>query len=112
MTTIPQFPSPFTLTPLGDTTTVAITGELVTQNRQQLKQLVLDELARGQRHVVLDCTLCAYIDSAGLGVLVSLSKTIRDRGGSIEIHRLNDDLVTLFKLTKMDSLFTIRRAEP
>jgi anti-sigma B factor antagonist len=48
-----------------------------------------------------------YIDSSGLGVLVSLSKKIREQGGELRLANLNDDLRTLFELTKLDSLFHI-----
>ena len=47
------------------------------------------------------------IDSSGLGVLVSLSKKIREQGGELRLANLNDDLKTLFELTKLDTLFQI-----
>jgi anti-sigma B factor antagonist len=48
-----------------------------------------------------------YIDSSGLGVLVSLSKRIRELNGDLRLSNLNDDLKTLFELTKLDTLFQI-----
>ncbi|NIP57709.1 MAG: STAS domain-containing protein, partial [Gemmatimonadetes bacterium] len=41
------------------------------------------------------------------GVLVSLSKKIREQGGELRLASLNEDLRTLFELTKLDTLFTI-----
>ena len=41
------------------------------------------------------------------GVLVSLSKKIREAGGELRLANLNDDLKTLFELTKLDTLFQI-----
>ena len=46
-------------------------------------------------------------DSSGLGVLVSLSKKIREQGGELRLSSLNEDLRTLFELTKLDTLFRI-----
>jgi anti-sigma B factor antagonist len=40
-------------------------------------------------------------------VLVSLSKKIREQGGELRLANLNDDLRTLFELTKLDTLFHI-----
>jgi len=40
-------------------------------------------------------------------VLVSLSKKIRDEGGDLRLAGLNEDLKTLFELTKLDTLFAI-----
>ena len=40
-------------------------------------------------------------------MLVSLSKKIREAGGVLRLAGLNDDLRTLFELTKLDTLFQI-----
>ena len=40
-------------------------------------------------------------------MLVSLSKKIREQGGELRLARLNEDLRTLFELTKLDTLFQI-----
>jgi len=95
----------FRLTKTGDTILVEVEGTLGVGNRQQLKLLVLDEMARGARRVRVDFRETNYIDSSGLGVLVSLAKKLRDLGGEIRIANLNSDLKTLFELTKLDTLF-------
>ena len=56
---------------------------------------------------LVDFSQTGYIDSSGLGVLVSLSKKIREAGGALRLANLNDDLKTLFELTKLDTLFQI-----
>jgi anti-sigma B factor antagonist len=38
---------------------------------------------------------------------VSLSKKIREHGGELRLANLNEDLRTLFELTKLDTLFQI-----
>jgi len=55
----------------------------------------------------VDFDQTGYIDSSGLGVLVSLSKKIREQGGELRLAGLNEDLRTLFELTKLDTLFKI-----
>jgi len=57
--------------------------------------------------VLIDFTSTGYIDSSGLGALVSLSKKLRDAGGDLRLAGLNEDLRTLFELTKLDTLFSI-----
>jgi anti-sigma B factor antagonist len=61
----------------------------------------------GERRFLIDFGQTGYIDSAGLGVLVSLSKKLRERGGEMRLANLNDDLRTLFVLTKLDTLFRL-----
>lgn len=88
-------------------TVVDVEGQLIVGNRQELKQKMLEELEGGERKFVIDFANTGYIDSSGLGVLVSLSKKIREQGGELRLSSLNEDLRTLFELTKLDTLFRI-----
>ncbi|MEX0979830.1 MAG: STAS domain-containing protein [Gemmatimonadota bacterium] len=90
-----------------DITIVDVDGQLIVGNRQELKQKVLEELERGERKFLIDFANTGYIDSSGLGVLVSLSKKIREQEGELRLSGLNEDLRTLFELTKLDTLFII-----
>ena len=91
----------------GDVTLIEVEGQLIVGNRQELKQQVLEHLEGGDLKFVIDFANTGYIDSSGLGVLVSLSKKIREQGGELRLSSLNDDLRTLFELTKLDTLFRI-----
>lgn len=96
---------PFVIERDNDLLTVAVDGQLVVGNRQELKQLVLDEVEQGVRRVLIDFSDGGYIDSSGLGALVSLNKRLREQGGELRLAGLNDDLRTLFELTRLDTLF-------
>src|SRR6058998_2012331 len=85
----------------ADVVVVDVEGQLIVGNRQELKQKVLDELERGEKKFLIDFSQTGYIDSSGLGVLVSLSKKIREQGGELRLANLNDEL------TKLDTLFQI-----
>ena len=97
----------FQMERLGEVTVVDVEGQLIVGNRQELKQKVLEQLENGGRKFVIDFSNTGYIDSSGLGVLVSLSKKIREQGGELRLADLNEDLHTLFELTKLDTLFKI-----
>ena len=86
---------------------VAVEGQLIVGNRQELKNLVHEALERGGRKFVIDCSHTGYIDSSGLGALVSMSRKVRESGGEMRIAGLNEDLRSLFELTKLDTLFPI-----
>ena len=88
-----------------DDTLIEVGGQLIVGNRQLLKEQVLDQLERGDRKFILDFSKTDYIDSSGLGVLVTLSKKIREQGGQLSLVSLSEDLRTLFELTKLDTLF-------
>ncbi len=97
----------FDISRQDDVTIVSMTGQLIVGNRQELKDDVLELLRSGSRKFLIDFSETAYIDSSGLGVLVSLSKKIREKGGEMRLSSLNEDLRTLFELTKLDTLFHI-----
>jgi anti-sigma B factor antagonist len=97
----------FTVSTHGDVCVVEVEGQLIVGNRQELKKRILDEMEKGTHKVLVDFARTGYIDSSGLGVLVSLAKKIREMGGELRLANLNDDLQTLFELTKLDTLFQI-----
>lgn len=88
-------------------TIIGVDGQLIVGNRHDLKSKVVEAMERGDSKFVIDFSETGYIDSSGLGVLVSLSKKIREAGGDLRLAGLNEDLRTLFELTKLDTLFTI-----
>jgi anti-sigma B factor antagonist len=88
-------------------TVVRVEGQLIVGNRGELKEYIQKLLDRGDRRFVLDFSGTGYIDSSGLGALVSLARKVREEGGDLRLSALNEDLRSLFELTKLDTLFTI-----
>jgi anti-sigma B factor antagonist len=82
-------------------------GQLIVGNRHELKTLVQNALAAGERKFLLDFSHTGYIDSSGLGALVTIARQVRELGGELRLAGLNDDLRSLFELTKLDTLFQI-----
>jgi anti-sigma B factor antagonist len=97
----------FSISDAGGVVLVQVDGELIVGNREEFKQSVLERVDAGDRKFVVDFRESSYIDSSGLGALVSLSRKIRESGGELRLAGLNEDLRTLFELTKLDTLFQI-----
>ena len=91
----------------GGATVVRVEGQLIVGNRQELKDLVGSALEAGDRKFLVDFAGAGYIDSSGLGALVGLSRRVREAGGELRLSGLNEDLRSLFELTKLDTLFAI-----
>jgi len=68
---------------------------------------VQEALDHNERKFLVDFSKAGYIDSSGLGALVSISKKVREQGGELRLSGLNEDLRSLFELTKLDTLFAI-----
>jgi anti-sigma B factor antagonist len=91
----------------GGVTVVRVEGQLIVGNRQELKDLIGSALEAGDRKFLIDFAGAGYIDSSGLGALVGLSRRVREAGGELRLSGLNEDLRSLFELTKLDTLFAI-----
>ncbi len=56
-------------------------------------------------HWVLDASVIEFIDSAGLGVLISLLKKLAHRGGDLSIAALQKQTRVVFEITRSYKLF-------
>lgn len=86
---------------------VRVDGQLVVGNRNELKEHLERLLDAGERRFLIDFAQTGYIDSSGLGALVVLARKVREEGGDLRLSGLNEDLRSLFELTKLDTLFAI-----
>lgn len=99
----------FSIERSADVSIVRIVDQLVTEDRPELRRAVLGELADGARTIRFDFAQANYIDGAGLGLLVSLSRLAREHATELTLAHLSVDLRLLFTLTKLDTLFAIER---
>jgi anti-sigma B factor antagonist len=86
---------------------VRVEGQLVVGNRNDTLNGVGGLLEKGERRFLIDFAQTGYIDSSGLGALVALARKVREEGGDLRLSGLNEDLRSLFELTKLDTLFAI-----
>lgn len=75
----------------------------------QFKTDMMEIVNGGARRIVLDMSAVKLIDSSGLGTLVSILKALNGQG-SIVIRGASPTVLGLFKLTRMDRVFTIETA--
>jgi len=59
-------------------------------------------------HLELDFSNCSFIDSTGLGVLVSIFKKIKENEGELVLLNMSTDVLKVFQMTRLDKVFTIR----
>jgi anti-sigma B factor antagonist len=68
---------------------------------------VLSALDCGVRGIVLDLSPTDYVDSAGLGTLVLLTKRAREAGARMILSGLNDRICDLLRLTRLDQVLEL-----
>lgn len=73
----------------------------------ELKQAILECIAARKADIHLDATDMGYIDSTGLGVLVSSLNRVREYGGNMSIKGLKPHIRRIFHLTGLDGAFVL-----
>ncbi|HNW46786.1 MAG TPA: STAS domain-containing protein [Thermotogota bacterium] len=87
---------------------VHMQDELDMSNSNQFKEEVIRVLIEnGKTHVALDFSSLEYIDSSGLGTVVSLHKRCKMNGGKLVIFGISQTLLKLFKLTSLDKALNL-----
>lgn len=89
----------------GETLTVSLAGRLDTTTAKQFHSEVNDHL-EGITNLVLDCKDLEYISSAGLREFLGACKTVSESGSHV-IKNCNDNVLGVFKITKLGSLLNI-----
>ncbi|HWQ68885.1 MAG TPA: STAS domain-containing protein [Patescibacteria group bacterium] len=74
------------------------------------KELMTELIASGTTRIVLDLSKVDFIDSSGLGAIVSSLKRMGGQG-ELVVCGLQETTMTLFKLTRMDRVFQIFDSE-
>jgi anti-sigma B factor antagonist len=91
----------------GSVDVVKIPQRLVMANAPSVRKDLLELIARGHRHLVLDLGEVTFVDSSGLSVLVSALKAAHKTNGSVVLLNLTDDVRALIELTRMHEVFQI-----
>ncbi len=57
--------------------------------------------------VILDMTRVKFMDSSGVGAILSCLRTLHERGGRLKMFGLKPQLIQLFKLVRMDRIIDV-----
>ncbi len=80
-------------------------GILDGANTNQLRRDISDVVENGTDIVLVDFQDVTFINSSGLGALVSTLKLVRSAGSEIFICSLTEQVKMMFELTKMNRVF-------
>jgi anti-sigma B factor antagonist len=76
-----------------------------------LRDLVNGLLAQGKKHFVLNLANVNYIDSSGLGQLIAIWTSIRNRQGHMTVLNPTKRVQRLFEITRLTTVFEILQDE-
>lgn len=86
---------------------VCLTGDLDTKGAFYLRKELLDYINKGYHNIVVDVENLDYIDSTGLGVLVTANKLVQKTDGQVYIEGLKGHVKKIFELTRLNKVFHI-----
>lgn len=91
---------------IGDILVFEPEGELMGGNDLDEFRGVIDEaLSKEQVKVVVDMEKVSWMNSSGLGMLISALTTLRSAGGDMKLANLSERLRRPIQITKLDSVF-------
>ena len=76
-----------------------------------LRDTVRDLLAKGNKKIILNLADVNYIDSSGIGELVSAFTSVRNSGGELKLLNLTKKVKDLLQITKLYTVFDIKDDE-
>ena len=77
----------------------------------QLRDAVKDLVAKGQKKIVLNLGDVSYMDSSGVGELVTAYTTVKNAGGELKLVNLTKKIEDLMTITKLVTVFDIHEDE-
>lgn len=76
-----------------------------------LRDTVKDLLGKGQKKILLNLGDVNYIDSSGIGELVSAYTTVKNQGGELKLLNLTKKVHDLLQITKLYTVFDVKDDE-
>jgi anti-sigma B factor antagonist len=93
-------------------TIVDLSGRITLgEGSTMLRDIVRDLIAKGQKKILLNLGDVTYIDSSGIGELVSAFTTVRNGGGELKLLNLTKKVHDLLQITKLYTVFDIKDDE-
>jgi anti-sigma B factor antagonist len=97
---------------IQDVTVVDLSGQIkLGEGSSVLRDTVKDLLSKGQRKILLNLADITYIDSSGIGELISAFTSTRNQGGELKLLNLTKKIHDLLQITKLYTVFDVRDDE-
>jgi anti-sigma B factor antagonist len=101
-----------TVRQVDSVTVVDISGRITLgEGCAQLRELIRNEVAKGHKNVLLNLADVTYIDSSGIGELVSAFTAVSNQGGQLKLLNLTKKVHDLLQITKLYTVFDVHDDE-
>jgi anti-sigma B factor antagonist len=76
-------------------------------NSGELKTHLLQMIEEGEKHIIIQLEHVRFIDSSGLGALLSGNKHIIAKSGRLALTNIQQQVLSMFELTRLNRVFEI-----
>ncbi|MEO8658012.1 MAG: STAS domain-containing protein [Bryobacteraceae bacterium] len=97
---------------VGDVTVIDAAGRITLgEGSSVFRDSIRDLSAAGNKKILLNLGEVTYIDSSGIGELVSAFTTVTNHGGSLKLLNLTKRVQDLLQITKLFTVFEVHDDE-
>ena len=93
---------------VGDVTVIDAVGRITLgEGASSFRDTIRDLVSKGDKKIVLNLGDVSYIDSSGIGELVSAFTTVTNQGGQLKLLNLTKRIQDLLQITKLYTVFEV-----
>ncbi len=83
-------------------------GEVDIYTSPKFKKALTEAFEEKETNIIIDGKELEYVDSTGLGVLISILKRVKEKNYEITIINIKSNIKKLFDITGLDKVFVIK----
>lgn len=92
----------------GDVTIIELSGKVMGgPDHDKFKSAVTELLDAGGKNYVLDLSGVPWINSTGLGILISGFTSIKNAGGTMKVCSVNERVLSIFYISQLENVFEV-----
>jgi anti-sigma B factor antagonist len=93
-------------------TVVDVSGRITLgEGSSAVRDVLRDLISKGEKKLLLNLSEVSYIDSSGIGELVSAYTTVSNNGGTLKLVGLTKRVKDLLQITKLYTVFDVHEEE-
>ncbi len=101
-----------TIRQVGSVTVIDAAGRITLgEGASQFRDAIRDLVAKGDKKILVNLSEVSYIDSSGIGELVSAFTTTKNQGGELKLLNLTKKVNDLLQITKLYTVFDVKDDE-
>ena len=89
-----------------------LSGDLIGEdNGASILELATDHIKNNIRYCIVDISHIRYINSSGIGVLITILTKFRNKGGEVYLVKPSENVKKLLIITKLNAIFNVAEDE-